>query len=87
VREQTTHQADQRRPQVATKSANAIASAQLAAVVYRGAIDNSPDGEKGAPAGGTLVNYIDAALASVRANRPVATAETAAYGCRVKYAD
>lgn len=56
-------------------------------LVYRGAIDNSPDGEKGAPTGGTLINYIDAALQDLAAKRPVATAETAAYGCRVKYAD
>jgi peroxiredoxin len=56
-------------------------------LVYRGAIDNSPDGEKGAPTGGTLVNYIDATLADLTAKRPVVTPETSAYGCRVKYAD
>jgi peroxiredoxin len=56
-------------------------------LVYRGAIDNSPDGEKGAPSSGKLVNYVDEALASLAAQRPITTAETAAYGCRVKYAD
>jgi peroxiredoxin len=55
-------------------------------LVYRGAIDNSPDGEGDSPAGGKLVNYVDSALADLSAKRPVATAETEAYGCSVKYA-
>jgi cytochrome oxidase Cu insertion factor (SCO1/SenC/PrrC family) len=55
-------------------------------LVYRGAIDNSPDGEGESPIGGTLVNYVDAALADLAAGRPVKTAETEAYGCSVKYA-
>jgi peroxiredoxin len=55
-------------------------------LVYRGAIDNSPDGEGESPSGGTLVNYVDAALADLVAGRPVKTAETEAYGCSVKYA-
>ncbi len=54
-------------------------------LVYRGAPDNSPDGEKGAPEGGTLVRYAEAALADVAAGRPVKTAQTKAYGCSVKY--
>lgn len=54
-------------------------------LVYRGAIDNSPDGEGESPKGGTLVNYADAALADLAAGRPVATPETEAYGCTVKY--
>jgi peroxiredoxin len=54
-------------------------------LVYRGAIDNSPDGEKGSPEGGKLINYVDAAIEAVTAGRPVATAETRAYGCAVKY--
>lgn len=54
-------------------------------LVYRGAIDNSPDGEGESPTGGKLVNYVDAALADLSAGRPVATAETSAYGCSVKY--
>lgn len=56
-------------------------------VVYRGAIDNSPDGEGLSPQGGTLVNYVDAALEDLSAGRPVKTAETKAYGCGVKYAN
>lgn len=55
------------------------------ALVYRGAIDNSPDGEVDSPAGGKLVNYVDAAVADVAAGKPVATPETEAYGCSVKY--
>jgi hypothetical protein len=53
--------------------------------VYAGAIDNSPDAEGGSPEGGTLVNYVDAALADLAAGRPVATPQTKAYGCGVKY--
>jgi len=56
-------------------------------LVYRGAIDNSPDGEGESPSGGKLVNYVDAALADLAAGRPVAVAETEAYGCSVKYAN
>src|SRR5262245_21248899 len=33
-------------------------------VVYRGAIDNSADGDTGPPAGGRLVNHVDEVLAS-----------------------
>jgi peroxiredoxin len=54
-------------------------------VQYSGAIDNSPDGEGQSPTGGTLVNYVDAALEDLAANRPVKTPVTKAYGCGVKY--
>jgi peroxiredoxin len=54
-------------------------------LVYRGAIDNSPDGEGESPSGGKLVNYVEAAISDVTAGRPVATPETEAYGCSVKY--
>lgn len=54
-------------------------------LVYRGAIDNSPDGERGAPRGGALVEYVSAALEDLAAGRPVRTPETKAYGCGVKY--
>lgn len=55
------------------------------ALVYRGAIDNAPMGEirDGAP---TVRNHVADALSDLGAGRPVATAETAAYGCSVKYA-
>lgn len=54
---------------------------------YRGAIDNSPDGEGQSAPAGKLVNYVDAAIADLGAGRGVATAETEAYGCSVKYTD
>lgn len=54
-------------------------------LAYRGAIDNSPDGEGQAPAGGTLVDYVSAALDDLSAGRPVRTPETKQYGCSVKY--
>lgn len=52
-------------------------------LVYRGAIDNAPSGktEDGQP----LVNYVDAALADIKAGKPVAKADTKSYGCSVKY--
>lgn len=55
-------------------------------LVYRGAIDNSPDGEGESPTGGKLVRYVEEALAALGAGKPVAVADTAAYGCSVKYA-
>jgi peroxiredoxin len=54
-------------------------------LVYQGAIDNSPDGEGQSPQGGTLVNYVEAALADLAAGRPVQTPETTPYGCGVKF--
>jgi peroxiredoxin len=54
-------------------------------IVYRGAIDNSPDGEGESPQGGKLVNYVDMALGDLAAGRAVGTPETEAYGCSVKY--
>jgi peroxiredoxin len=54
-------------------------------LAYQGAIDNSPDGERASPAGGTLVEYVSAALADLAAGRPVQTPRTRAYGCSVKY--
>lgn len=55
-------------------------------LVYAGAIDNSPDGEKGSPQGGTLINYVEAALEDLAAGRAVKTSQTRAYGCSVKFA-
>lgn len=54
-------------------------------LVYRGAIDNSPDAEGESPVGGKLVNYVDSALADLAAKRAITPAETEAYGCSVKY--
>jgi peroxiredoxin len=54
-------------------------------LVYKGAIDNAADGEKGSPSGGTLINYVDEAMNDLTAGRPVRTPVTKAYGCSVKY--
>jgi cytochrome oxidase Cu insertion factor (SCO1/SenC/PrrC family) len=54
-------------------------------LAYRGAIDNSPDGERQAPEGGTLVDYVSSALDDLAAGRPVRHPETRQYGCSVKY--
>ena len=54
-------------------------------LVYAGAIDNSPDGEGESPTGGTLVRYVEEALADLAAGKPVRTTQTEAYGCTVKY--
>jgi peroxiredoxin len=56
-------------------------------LVYKGAIDNSPDGERGSPQGGALVEYVSAAVGDLEAGKPVRTAQTKAYGCGVKYAN
>ena len=70
----------------ATNTPNMFVVGPDGTVVYAGAIDNSPDGERGSPTGGTLINYVDAALADLAAGRPVATPVTKPYGCSVKYA-
>jgi peroxiredoxin len=54
-------------------------------LVYKGAIDNSPDGEGESPTDGKLVNYVDETLSDLKAGRPVRTPSTKAYGCGVKY--
>lgn len=55
-------------------------------LAYRGAVDNSPDGEGESPSGGKLVSYVDEAIAAVTSGRAPVPAETKAYGCSVKYA-
>jgi len=50
-------------------------------LVYIGAIDDDPRGNKGEPA----VNYVAVALDEVLAGKSVTTAETKPYGCSVKY--
>ncbi|HEY3234432.1 MAG TPA: thioredoxin family protein [Polyangiaceae bacterium] len=57
------------------------------ALVYRGAIDNSPDAEGESPQGGPLVNYVDQAIEALGAGRAVAAPDTPPYGCSVKYRD
>ncbi len=55
-------------------------------LAYRGAIDNSPDGEGEAAPDGNLVNYISQAVSELVEGKPVSMPETKAYGCSVKYA-
>ena len=69
----------------ATNTPNMFVIDPVGIVVYAGAIDNAPDGEGASPAGGVLVNHVDAALADLAANRPVATTSTKPWGCGVKY--
>lgn len=54
-------------------------------LVYRGAIDNSPDGEGESPTSGALVRHVDVALAELAQGKPISVPETKAYGCSVKY--
>jgi peroxiredoxin len=54
-------------------------------LVYKGAIDNSPDGERASAPGGNVINYLEQALEDVALGKPVRTPQTEAYGCSVKY--
>ncbi|MDQ2647888.1 MAG: thioredoxin family protein [Myxococcota bacterium] len=54
-------------------------------LVYRGAPDNSPDGEGDSPTSGTLVRHIDVVLSELEGKKPISVKETEAYGCSVKY--
>lgn len=51
-------------------------------IVYEGAIDDSPLGQKKEG----VVNYVDNALAELTAGKAISTAKTKPYGCTVKYA-
>lgn len=52
-------------------------------LVYNGAIDSIPSGSQSDIAKAT--NYVTAALAAVKAGKPVAKANSQPYGCAVKY--
>ncbi len=69
----------------ATNTPNLFVIDGKGTLVYRGAIDNSPDGEGKSPEGGALVNYVDQALEDVSAGKAVRVPETKPYGCSVKY--
>ena len=69
----------------ATNTPHMMVIDEKGVLAYRGAIDNSPDGEGESPTDGKLVRYVDEALAAVSAGKAPATAETKAYGCGVKY--
>jgi len=55
------------------------------ALVYMGGIDDRPYADPASLKGAK--NYVAAALADVKAGRPVAQAATKPYGCSVKYAN
>ncbi len=69
----------------ATNTPHLFVIDQAGKLVYRGAIDNSPDGEGKSPEGGKLLSYVETALDELAAGKPVSTPETKAYGCSVKY--
>ena len=50
-------------------------------LVYEGAIDNDPDGDKSSD----KVNYVQQALDEILSGKPVSTPQTKPYGCSVKY--
>lgn len=52
-------------------------------LIYQGAIDDKPTADKADVPGAT--NYVRQAVADAMAGKKVATAETKAYGCSVKY--
>ncbi len=52
-------------------------------IAYMGAIDSDPSPRLSAVEGAT--NYVAAALAALKAGKPVETASTKPYGCAVKY--
>jgi peroxiredoxin len=52
-------------------------------LVYRGAVDNAPNGR--VRGGGEHVNYIANALAQLHAGETISPDTTTAYGCTVKY--
>ena len=55
---------------------------QRGRIVYEGAIDDSPMGQKKEG----VINYVDNALAELTARKAVSTPKTKPYGCTVKYA-
>ncbi|HEX7664278.1 MAG TPA: thioredoxin family protein [Polyangiaceae bacterium] len=69
----------------ATNTPNMFVIDKTGTLVYSGAIDNSPDAEGESPTDGKLVNYVSDALDALAAGKPVAVAQTKAYGCSVKY--
>jgi cytochrome oxidase Cu insertion factor (SCO1/SenC/PrrC family) len=69
----------------ATNTPNMFVIAPDGTLAYRGAIDNSPDGEMEAPTGGKLINYVGAALDAIAAGKPIDARTTQPYGCSVKY--
>jgi peroxiredoxin len=53
------------------------------ALLYQGAIDNDPQGDKT----GDKINYVHQALDEILSGKPVSVPQTKPYGCSVKYKD
>jgi peroxiredoxin len=68
----------------ATKTPHMFVVDEKGTLVYRGGLDNAPMGE--VDGDGPKIAFVEQALAELRAGKPVATADTRAYGCSVKYA-
>jgi peroxiredoxin len=67
----------------ATNTPNMFIIGTDGTLLYRGAIDNDPYGDKAA----NRVNYVDKALTEILGGKPVSQPETQPYGCSVKYAN
>jgi hypothetical protein len=52
-------------------------------LMYKGAIDNDPQGDKTSG----KINYVHQALDQILAGKPVSDPQTKPYGCGVKYKD
>ena len=67
----------------ATNTPNMFIISMDGKVLYRGGIDNDPEGDKKAD----RVNYVRQALDQILAGKPVNDPETKPYGCGIKYKD
>ncbi len=65
----------------ATNTPDMFVIATDGTLVYEGAIDNDPDGDKSSD----KVNYVQQALDEILSGKPVSTPQTKPYGCSVKY--
>jgi peroxiredoxin len=68
----------------ATNTPNMFIIGTDGTLLYKGAIDNDPQGEKSA---GDRINYVHQALDEILAAKSVSVPETKPYGCSVKYKD
>lgn len=66
----------------ATRTPEMLVIDKAGRIVYHGAIDDDPKGDKA-----ETVNYVKQALDETLAGKPVSTPHTAPYGCTVKYAE
>lgn len=67
----------------ATNTPNMFIVGADGSLLYEGAIDNDPEGEKTTD----LVNYVHQALDEILSGKPVSVPQTKPYGCSVKYKD